>query len=77
VVRVRVDVVSGVGAGFDFFLIYPWWRGVEEGAGAFLTFAFDGIKGHVVGRMKKRLGEGEGAEFGAPVTEGLNEFQDF
>jgi serine/threonine protein phosphatase PrpC len=32
---------------------------VEELADAFLTFVFDGIGGHVVGRMRERLGEGK------------------
>jgi hypothetical protein len=50
---------------------------VEEVANAFVTFMFDDIGGHIVGRMEERIGEGKVTAFSAAATEVLNEYAGF
>ena len=50
---------------------------MEEVADTFLIHVLDGIGGKVIGRMKKRLGEGKWGAFSAATTEGLNMFTGF
>jgi hypothetical protein len=76
VVRSRVNVVSRVGAGFHYV---PSIRGgsVEEVADTLLTFVYAGIWGHVIGRVKERLGEGKGPRLVVQRWRVLTSLRDF
>jgi hypothetical protein len=75
VVRFWVNVESTVGAGFH-FVQFNRGGSVEEVTDAFLTFVHDCIGGHIIGRMRERLGEGEWALLSAAATEGLTSLRD-
>jgi hypothetical protein len=73
VVRFRVNVIGGVGAGF-YFSQLTRGASVEEVANARLALMFDGIRARIVCRIKERLGEGKGAAFSVDASEDSNEF---
>jgi hypothetical protein len=76
VVKFRIDVVSGVGAGFNFLILsmVAAWRRWRMRSWH-LCLMVSG--GHVLGRMKERLGEGKWAAFSDAATDGFDEFTGF